>query len=58
MAILCRVILPFKNPGREKLGQITSSCIDIVSLKTPMRNHLGKTHKVKKCFLMSKQVNV
>jgi hypothetical protein len=50
MAILCRVILPFKNPGREKLGQITSSCIDIVSLKTPMRNHLGKTHKVKNAF--------
>jgi hypothetical protein len=48
MATLCHMILPFKNPGREKSGKMTSSCIDIASLKTSMRNYLGKTHKVKK----------
>jgi hypothetical protein len=41
------MILPFKTPGREKSGKTTSSCIDIASLKTFMRNRLGKTHKVK-----------
>jgi hypothetical protein len=41
-------ILPIKNSGKEKSGKMRSSLIDIASLKTFMRNHLGKTQKVKR----------
>jgi hypothetical protein len=46
------MLLPFKNPGREKSGKAISSCIDIASLKTFMRNGIGKTHKVKKSAIL------
>jgi hypothetical protein len=40
------MISPFKNPSRKKSGNMAPSCID-ASLKTFMRNHIGKTHKAK-----------
>ena len=42
------MISPFKNPDRKKLGDMTFSRIDIASLKTFMRNRIGKTHKGKR----------
>jgi hypothetical protein len=41
------MISPFKTPNREKSGNMTPSYID-ASLKTFMRNHIGKTHKDKR----------
>jgi hypothetical protein len=45
--MLCHMISSFKNPYREKSGSMTSSCI-VASLKTFMRNHIGKSHKAKR----------
>jgi hypothetical protein len=42
---LCCMMLPYKNPGNEKLGITTCSCIDITSLKTFMRNRLVELTK-------------
>ena len=42
------MISPWKNPNREKSGNMTSTCIDIALLKTFMRNRTGKTHKGKR----------
>jgi hypothetical protein len=39
------MILMFKYSGREKSGKTTSSCIDIDSLKTFIRNRLVKLTK-------------
>ena len=42
------MISPLKNPNREKSGDMTSTRIDIVSLKTFIRNCAGKAHKGKR----------
>ena len=56
--MLCHMISPFKNPEGEKLGDMTSTHIDIASLKTFMRNRIGKTHKGKECNMMCGQIIV
>jgi hypothetical protein len=45
--MLCHMLSPFKNHNKEKSGNMTSSYID-ASLKTFVRNHIGKTHNAKK----------
>jgi hypothetical protein len=44
MTMLCHMISPFKNLNGKKSGNMISSCID-ASLKTFMRNRIGKIHK-------------
>jgi hypothetical protein len=45
--MLCHMILPFKNPCREKSSNMTSSCI-VASLKNLYEKPYMKTHKAKR----------
>jgi hypothetical protein len=53
--MLCHMLSPFKNHNKEKSGNMTSSYID-ASLKTFVRNRIGKTHNAKKCNMMCEHV--